>query len=456
MYVSSADGIVCFNGDIRADTDEDENLITLINDNQGIASTYIYDLMIYKNDLYAGTLHGFSHSSDNGKSWTNYSPSGLLAKSKKPNCKIIAIAVNDKYWYAGSDNGLFYSDDQGKKWNNISKQLPSSLINDLLIDETGRLWCATYKGLIYTDNNGQSFKTFGKTSGFYGENINCLNLTSDGDVIAGTNYGLYRKREKIPAPNDYPTKQAEYIKLEKPAHQWMARPISSEENSYIDQIHLFETNLSDNLTGYNGVIFNNPGGVEVSAVDYGTVVYTSRKTGHLVLKCDTHYKNYYVYAHYYNLKKITRWIGQKVLKRDIIGYVGNNGYANSNQLCLEVSLSMADDSNVPNEPVNPELWLTPLPGCGTIVGLVADTTGIPINNVKICGIEKTGPKETPFIFAESYSNPNAFSPEYRENFVISDVPAGNYLLWAEHNYKIYAIKVKVASYKVTQVKIVID
>ncbi|MCD6161633.1 MAG: peptidoglycan DD-metalloendopeptidase family protein [candidate division Zixibacteria bacterium] len=454
-YIPSSDGIIHFKDKITPDMEYSEDIFKTIDKGQGLASEYIYDLVIRDNMFFAGTLHGFSYSVDKGSNWINCSPTGSYTDEGAPDCKVKTVAANEKYWYAGCDNGLFYSDDKGQHWVNISRGLPSVYIHDILIDRKGKLWVATYKGIAFTDNDGQSYKTFGKTSGFYGDNINCLAQSGDGNIFAGTNYGLYRMKEKIPAPNNYPTVQAEFGKLEKPAHQWLIRPVSPNVNNYLDQTNLFSSIICGSSAKNQGCLYNNSEGVKALAVDYGTIVYTNRKIGHVVLKCDTRYKNYYVYAHYHHLKKVARWIGQRVSKYDIIGLVGRKGKAVRECLYFEVSLSKMDDSNVPNEPVNPELWQKPLPGCGTIAGIIADTAGNFINDVKIFGVEKPAPAETPFSYAKSYHSLAYSSPAYKENFVIGDVPAGDYLLWAVYDGEKYAIKAKVASLKVAQVKIII-
>lgn len=455
IYIPTSDGIIQFTDKITSDTEYSEDIHKILNEEQGLASGYIYDLAIRDNIFYTGTLHGFSYSVDKGNIWINFSPTGSYTDEGAPDCKVKAVTANDKYWYAGCDNGLFYSDDTGQNWVNISRGLPSSYVHDILIDHKENLWIATYKGVAFTDNNGQSYKIFGKTSGFYGDNINCFAQSAEGNIFAGTNYGLYRMKEKIPAPNIYPTAQAKFDKFEKSAHQWMIRPVSPKVNNCLDQTHLFDSRVCRNSVKNQGCLYNNSEGIEALAVDYGTIVYTNRKIGHVVLKCDTRYKNYYVYAHYHHLKKVSRWIGQRVSKRDVIGLIGRKGKAIRECLYFEVSLSKMDDSNVPNEPVNPELWQRPLPGCGTIAGIVADTAGSFINDLKIYGVEKPTPSETPFSYAKSYHNSAYSNPAYKENFVIGDVPAGDYLLWVEYDGEKYAVKVKIAPAKITQVKIVV-
>ena len=455
-YVPTADGIVVFKDDIDPTVEYETTPFTTIDERQGLASQYIYDMVISGDNMYVGTLHGFSVSTDKGKSWRNFSPNGLYNDDNLAICKVRAVAVKNKTWYAGCDDGLFYSDDNGNNWNNISRGLPSKFVHDILIDQKGGLWIATYKGVAYTKNNGQSYKVYGKTSGFYGENINCLAQAPDGNIYAGTNYGLYRMMEKIPAPNIYPEPQMVFNRPEKPIHQWMKRPVSASENNQCDQTYLYGATMGGNFRQHQGCEFNNPEGVSLLSVDDGTIVYINHRIGHAVLKCDTRFDDYYVYAHYHHMHDITRFIGQKVKRGDIIGHIGKKGNVTNEHLHFEVSLSKQDDSNVPNKTVNNELWRKPLAGCGTIVGNVVDTDGKPIMGAHIYGVEKPVPTETPFSFAETYGDSVNFSPAYNENFVIADVPAGEYLLWVEDGGQKYAVKATVVPLMVTRVKIVVE
>jgi len=453
-YIPTADGIVYFESDLRPDIQYIQRPYKTIDETQGLASQYIYDMQIDGDNIYVGSLHGFSVSNDKGQSWENCSPTGEYTKGQLPYCKIRAVAVHKKTWYAGGDNGLFYSDDNGESWVNISKGLPSLYVHDILVDNQGRLWIATYKGVAFSDNKGKSYTVYGKTSGFYGENINCLAETSDGNIYAGTNYGLYTMTDQIPPLNAYPEPTAVFEMPEKPIHQWMIRPVSPEENNQRDQTYLYGATMGGNFRQHQGCEYNDPEGVALMAVDDGVIVYTNEEIGHTVLRCDTRLEKYYVYAHYHHMHAISRHVGDTVRRGEAIGTIGKKGNVTNEHLHFEVSLSEANDSNVPNKTVNNELWQKPLPDCGTIVGKIVDSAGNPIPGARIYGVEKPVPTESPFSFAESYRDQVNPSPAYNENFVIADVPASDYFLWVEDSGQKFAVKAKVAAGMVTQVRLV--
>jgi murein DD-endopeptidase MepM/ murein hydrolase activator NlpD len=453
-YIPTADGIVVYENDLDSILKNGKKSYSVIDETQGLASQYIYDLLVDGKDFYVGSLHGFSVSRDSGKTWRNYSPNGRMNAKGLALCKVRAVTVDGKRWYAGCDDGLFVSEDEGKSWTDISAGLPSRFVHDILIDKHKVIWIATYKGVAKSADNGKTYQTFGKESGFYGENINCLAENSKGIIFAGTNYGLYRQTDNVLQPNIYPQAQAIFDKPEPPIHQWLIRPVSPDDNDEKDQTYLYGSTMGGNFRQHQGCEFNNPEGAPLLAVDSGDIVFIDSAIGHTVLKCDTHFQDYYVYVHYHHQHDIIRKAGDKVITGEVIGHVGKLGNVTNEHLHFELAISKNNDTNIPDKTVNSELWTMPLPGCGTIVGNVVDAEGKLIPKAKIFGVEKPVPTETPFSYAESYCDSVNASPVYGENFVIADVPAGDYLIWVEWNGAKYAVDVKVEAGMVTPARIV--
>ncbi len=233
----------------------------------------------------------------------------------------------------------------------------------------------------------------------------------------------------------------------------MIRPVGPEENNQRDQTYLYGATMGGNFRQHQGCEYNDPEGVELLAVDDGVIVYTNKEIGHTVLRCKTGFEYFFVYAHYHHMHKIHCAVGQRVKQGDVIGTIGKKGNVTNEHLHFEVSLSIAKDSNVPNQTVNNELWQKPLPGCGTIVGTVVDSTGNRIAGARVYGVEKPVPTESPYSFTECYREKVNPSPAYEENFVIADVPAGEYLMWTEQNGQKYAVKARVVADMVTRVEI---
>lgn len=456
IFVPTADGIVVIEKDIDPAEKYDTAPYKVIDERNGLSSQYVYDLSVDGEKLYAGTLHGFSFSEDGGKSWRSFVPNGKKNAEGVGLCKVRAVAVKDGRWYAGCDDGLFVSTDSGNNWLDISQGLPSPFVHDLLIDRRGGIWVATYKGVAFSEDGGKSYRVYNRTAGFFGDNINCLAEGLNGQIYAGTNYGLYKLSNKMVAAEPRPTPQNVFDKPEPPAHQWFLRPVAPDYNDQKDQTYLYGATMGGYFRQHQGCEFNNPEGVPLRAVDDGIIVYVRADIGHSVLKCDKKLGDNFVYVHYHHQCDIVRQVGQKVNRGDIIGHIGKLGNVTNEHLHFEVSLSKTDDSNVPNKTVNNELWVEPLEGCGTIVGNVVDKNGRNLMMTRIYGVEKPVPTETPFSFAESYGDSVNPSPIYNENFVIADVPAGEYLLWVEAGGRQYAVKAVVEAGLVTRTRIVVE
>ncbi len=145
-------------------------------------------------------------------------------------------------------------------------------------------------------------------------------------------------------------------------------------------------------------------------------------------------------------------MGDKVRRGDIIGSIGKKGNVTNEHLHFEVSLSKENDSNKESHTRNPELWVEPLPGTGTIVGILTDSDGNPVPGARIYGVTKPIPTESPFSFAETYMDKVHPDESYNENFVIGDVPEGKYTLHSSVDGRSSMVEVHVEAGKVTRVK----
>jgi hypothetical protein len=123
----------------------------------------------------------------------------------------------------------------------------------------------------------------------------------------------------------------------------------------------------------------------------------------------------------------------------VISRVGNTGRATNDHLHLELAVAPTDSiaaivdslQRFPPYTTNPELWLEPLPGTGVVAGQVFDPSGAPAQRVRIYGLAKTLPVETPFSYAETYGDKAHGHPLYGEHFAVGDVPAGTYVVGTE-------------------------
>jgi hypothetical protein len=87
-----------------------------------------------------------------------------------------------------------------------------------------------------------------------------------------------------------------------------------------------------------------------------------------------------------------------------------------------------------------------------IAGQVRDSAGKAVEQARIYGLVKPEPNETPFSFIETYGPRNHRDPIYLEDFAISDVPPGTYVLGVEIAAKRVFRQVKVEPGKLSWVE----
>jgi hypothetical protein len=442
--VPTADGLVVF------DSIADWHAIT---EKEGIASQYIYDMKVAGDTIALGSLHGYSISYDGGSTWANFSPNGKFTQNRLPACRVRAVQFKDLSLFAGCDDGLYVSTDGGKSWKlRGAERLTSLFVHDLMIDDDNNLWLATYKEIASLNLESDEWVLFGLESGLPHGSVICLGISGKGDLLAGTHHGLFRLTRGRPVPAAAPPVDAVFSETEDPLHQWMLRPVGPDDQNQKDQTYLYGSTMGGNFRQHQGNEYNNPEGVPLLAVDDGVIVYIDREIGHSVLRCDRRQDDFYVYAHYHHQHEIFKQVGDRVRRGDIIGSIGKKGNVTNEHLHFEVSLSLINDSNKESHTRNSELWIEPLPGTGTIAGVLTDSDGNLVPGARIYGVTKPIPTESPFSFAETYMDSVHSDESYNENFAIGDVPEGEYTLHANVDGKSSSVEVMVEAGKVTRAR----
>ncbi len=253
--------------------------------------------------------------------------------------------------------------------------------------------------------------------------------------------------------------------IEDAQHMRFPRPIAdSAANPYIDATYRYGSTMGGAFQQHQGVEFNNPAGTPVHAVAAGTVVFAgdAEAGAHTVaIRHDAQLDGKYVFSVYYHNASLDVSSGQHVNAGDVISRVGNTGRATNDHLHLEIHVSASPDSadivnaneRYPPHTVNPELWLEPLPGTGTVVGRVLDATGQPVRGAHVFGLVLPYPAETPYSYAETYGERAHPDPVYGENFAVNDVPAGTYLIGVEIAGQHVWRRIRVQAGKVTVVEL---
>jgi len=201
----------------------------------------------------------------------------------------------------------------------------------------------------------------------------------------------------------------------------------------------------------------------VHAIGDGVVVFSGpaeQGANTIAIRHDRRLNGLFVFSTYYHNATLLARVGQRVKAGDVIALAGNTGRATNDHLHLEIhaapfdSVPLIVDANerFPKYTVNPELWIRPLPGTGIVAGRVWDAQGRPAPQVRVYGLVKAEPQETPYSYAETYGEHNHPDSGYREHFAVSDVEPGDYTLAVVVGGRRMTQRVRVAADRVTWVE----
>lgn len=414
-------------------------------------------------EVWYGTVgNGWGVSADGGKTWKNWEYRQL-----GPEWQYVApngiVARGDTVYIATAD-GIKVTWDDGTTWRVITDligattaqdsvwgQIPNQYVLYLRRGPLDSLIAWHVHGVAASGDGGRRWveRTLPACR------RQCQGLAPDAIVAA-----MHDGAPAAPMPLGSTTS--------KPRHTWFRRPITLDDQPYIDQTYRFGSTMGGNFQPHQGVEFNNADGTPVHAIGDGVVVYSGPAEAGANTVAVRHDRRLttddrqrlYIFSVYYHNSKLLAPVGQRVKAGDVIALVGNTGRATNDHLHLEVHAAPTTDSSLIVRPdvryppfnTNPELWIAPLPGTGMIAGQVWDARGQPVPQAHIYGLVKPEPQETPFSFIETYGPKNHSDPVYHEHFGISDVPPGEYVLGVEIEGRRVYRRVRVEAGKLTWVE----
>ncbi len=212
----------------------------------------------------------------------------------------------------------------------------------------------------------------------------------------------------------------------------------------IDRGYPFASTAGGTYIPHHGVEFYNPSGTPVRAAADGWVVYSGDDTSTKFSPWSGFYGNIVVLVHYFHyapyeklytlyahLSKLDVNIGEQVTAGQVIGEVGLTGTASGSHLHFEVrTIASGYDSCL-----NPELWLVPHPGDGSLALRAEDSAGeliFPSYNVQYFQDQDQQAERSYQV--DSYDPGMVFPGDpWHENAAIGDLPAGRYrvtFVWA--------------------------
>ena len=217
-------------------------------------------------------------------------------------------------------------------------------------------------------------------------------------------------------------------------HYVFGRPIDADHVSWAARTYPYGGTQNGRLQVHHGIDLVNPTGVSILAAADGTVIYAGDDLSQQFGSMNNYYGNLVVLQHnfrspqgepvftlYGHLLAPTVQVGQEVREGDKIGVVGATGVAQGPHLHFEVRVG---DPYSFDATRNPDLWLRPYPGYGTLVGRVTDADGTPLYAVTLEVKSADIARET-YSYGDGSVNPDT---AFGENFTLGDLPANYYTI----------------------------
>ncbi|GAB4551481.1 MAG: hypothetical protein OHK0023_18480 [Anaerolineae bacterium] len=266
-----------------------------------------------------------------------------------------------------------------------------------------------------------------------------------------------RKGQFSPPPEQVP------LSLDPRDHFWFRRPVDTSANSASIFWYAYGADGPQNLWRvHHGLDLPNPIGKEVFAAAPGTVIwaddnYIWYENGQrvesaytygnvVIIEHDFGFQGKRLYTLYAHLQVILTKVGQRVQTGEIIGLSGRSGVVSGPHVHFEVRVGR----NNYYETRNPLLWMAPYENHGVVAGRVLFENGLPVEDVTVQLIRNGRVVDT----TTTYVNPRRPGRErwnvnpdevWRENFVIGDVPAGEYQVAVTVNGQRFIKRVTVRS-----------
>jgi murein DD-endopeptidase MepM/ murein hydrolase activator NlpD len=217
-------------------------------------------------------------------------------------------------------------------------------------------------------------------------------------------------------------------------------PALEGDNRAIEPSYRFGSTLFGERIPHDGVDVLNPLGTPVLAVADGTVYFRgndrSKKWGRytnlygnfIILEHKFENSNQTIFTLYAHLSEMLVEEGQPIKKGEIIGKVGATGKAFTNHLHFEVRVGDILLQNARN----PELFL-PLnketdKEVGILIGSLLSINGNPVpgGTIVIQKVLDSIPDLGSSLYVETYAKGISGDENWQENFVVSDLPVGEY------------------------------
>jgi len=220
--------------------------------------------------------------------------------------------------------------------------------------------------------------------------------------------------------------------LERVDHYWFSRPIAQEGDNvhWVDRTYPYGGTQFGTREVHLGVEFVNSRFTSVYAAGAGTILFAGEDRAIQFGPERDYYGNLVVIEHnrlspeglplytlYGHLQDIRVEEGQPIVAGELVGRVGDTGIAIGPHLHFEVRVGDVYDYQNTR---NPDLWLQPYSGYGTLAGQV---TGIDNPYGIVLQVRSDQLQRETYTYGSDRVNSD---PAWNENFTLSDLPAGIY------------------------------
>lgn len=225
-------------------------------------------------------------------------------------------------------------------------------------------------------------------------------------------------------------------------HYHLRRPIADSGTNWVARTYPYGNTSGGRLQVHLGVDMENPTGTPIRAAADGTVFYAGDDNSQQFGPSTAYYGNLVILQHsfqavggqpvftlYGHMSRVDVTAGQAVRQGDQIGVVGGTGVAFGPHLHFEVRVGEANNYRATR---NPELWIFPFQGFGTLAGRVTDTSGAVLYDVTL-QVKSTDISRYAFSYADNTVNPDSV---FGENFVLGDLPANYYNVTVSENGRV--------------------
>ncbi len=225
-------------------------------------------------------------------------------------------------------------------------------------------------------------------------------------------------------------------------HFYFTRPIQADQINWPLPDYRYGYEFPDSSQVHTGVDIAAPYGTPIRAAASGTVTFA----GYGLMSSSANKKDPYglavtirhdfgwggrrlttVYAH---MSEVSVRPGMYVNQGDVVGYIGQTGNTTGPHLHFEIRLEKTDFF----ASRNPEIWLVPPEGNGVLIARVMNSNGSLVDKQIMAVTNRKGHTLDVYTYASQGVNSD---DNFRENLVLSDLPAGDYRIYIKYQDEPY-------------------